>query len=131
MTKTKRKTKQRVPLSNEDEWGWEDNARKDLEMGSTNAKRTAESTLDLDDVLSSPVNNHSSSVSDSDLQRAGSQSGNSERTLPTSNLAGARGRSNNNASRMMTSVTKRTSGKHMLEPAINDYNDDNGGGESI
>jgi hypothetical protein len=91
MTKTKRKTKRRVPLSNEDEWGWEDNARKDLEMGSTNAKRT----------------------------------------LPTSNLAGARGRSNNNASRMMTSVTKRTSGKHMLEPALTDYNDDNGGGESI
>jgi hypothetical protein len=63
-------TKRRVPLSNEDEWGWEDNARKDLEMGSTNAKRTAESTLDLDDVLSSSVNNHSSSVSDSNLQRA-------------------------------------------------------------
>lgn len=98
-----------ISLSNEDEWGWEDNAHKDLEMGSVRAQNTTDSTQDLNAVLASSSNhshksngngngksgsnrnyhhnNANASVSVTGSQRSTmSQSTNSEMTFQTSNV---------------------------------------------
>lgn len=73
--------KKRVPLSNEDEWGWEDNAKKDYELGAKTKIMTSseDNNHDLNSVLAS----HSVDGSIHQISIA------SDITTPTTNVTGS------------------------------------------
>lgn len=73
-----------VPLSNEDEWGWEDNAKKDIELGGK-PSNNIDSSSDLNSVLANSVHSGASSNNDSHRKSVGSDT-----TFQTTNVSGVR-----------------------------------------
>ena len=93
----------RVPLSNEDEWGWEDNAKKDIELGGK-PSNNIDSSSDLNSVLANSVHSGASSNNDSHRKSVGSDT-----TFQTTNVSGVRLTSSTANTR--PSVIKTSSGK--------------------
>lgn len=93
----------RVPLSNEDEWGWEDNAKKDIELGGK-PSNNIDSSSDLNSVLANSVHSGASSNNDSHRKSVGSDT-----TFQTTNVSGVRLTSSTANKR--PSVIKTSSGK--------------------
>lgn len=71
-------------MSNEDEWGWEDNAKKDIELGGK-PSNNIDSSSDLNSVLANSVHSGASSNNDSHRKSVGSDT-----TFQTTNVSGVR-----------------------------------------